>query len=256
MQSTRPNHEALTIPSVLLAIRQTRMNKVILPGALYKMDYFHLVRREILPLLPKDLTRILDVGAGAGATLSWLKTIYPKAKTTGVELNTRLSDELKKNADMAIFGNIDECISELKSYDLILLLDVLEHLPDSTGTLKKLSKLLMRGGHVIVSVPNIAHLSVSIPLLLRRRFTYGDAGILDRTHLRFFVEDTAIRLLNDADINVTAGLLSGLQGPRAKIIDLLTFGLFRHHLTKQYIMLGELADSERVQQRIRWKLAQ
>ena len=164
-------------------------------------------------------------------------------------------DELKQNADVPVIGPIDETLSKLKTYDLILLLDVLEHLPDSTATLQKLSRLLVAGGHVIVSVPNIAHLSVSVPLLLKRRFNYQDAGIMDRTHLRFFVEDTAIKLLNDANLIVTAALISGLQGPKAKLLDLLSFGLLRHHLAKQYIMLGELSDRKIVQKKIDWIIA-
>jgi 2-polyprenyl-3-methyl-5-hydroxy-6-metoxy-1,4-benzoquinol methylase len=220
------------------------------------MDYYHFARREIEPLLPKSPNRILEVGAGAGVTLKWLKTIYPKAETTAVELNPDLLDELKQNADVAVIGQIDETFTELKTYDLILLLDVLEHLPDSTTTLRKLSKLLEPGGQVIVSVPNIAHLSVSVPLLLKRRFNYQDSGILDRTHLRFFVEDTAIKLLNDANLIVTSGLISGLQGPKAKLLDLVSFGLLRHHLAKQYIMLGQPADSKIVQEKIRWTVSQ
>ncbi len=220
------------------------------------MDYYHFIRREIKPLLPKNPGRILEVGAGAGGTLKWLKTIYPVAETTAVELNSDLLDELKQNVDVAVIGRIDETFTELKTYDLILLLDVLEHLPDSTTTLRKLSKLLEPGGQVIVSVPNIAHLSVSVPLLLKRRFNYQDSGILDRTHLRFFVEDTAIKLLNDANLIVTSGLISGLQGPKAKLLDLVSFGLLRHHLAKQYIMLGELADSKMVQEKLRWTVSQ
>ena len=219
------------------------------------MDYYHFVRREIEPLLPNTSSRILEVGAGAGATLKWLKERYPRAETTAVEINPALLDELKQNADVTIIGPIDETFSQLKCYDLILLLDVLEHLPDSTATLRKVSKLLKPGGHVIVSVPNIAHLSVSIPLLLLRRFNYHDAGILDRTHLRFFVEDTAIKLLNDANFIVTSALISGMQGPRAKLLDFFSCGLLRHHLAKQYIMLGQLSDREIAQQKVRWKVA-
>lgn len=219
------------------------------------MDYYHLVRSEIEPLLPKAPTRILEVGASSGATLKWLKMLNPNIETTAVELNPALRDELKQNADVVIVGPIDEKVSDLKTYDLILLLDVLEHLPDSTATLRNLSNLLELGGHVIVSVPNIAHLSVSVPLLLQRRFNYQDAGILDRTHLRFFVEDTAIKLLNDANLTVTAGLISGLDGPRAKMLDLFSFGLLRHHLAKQYIMLGQLSDRKIEQTKIRWKIA-
>jgi 2-polyprenyl-3-methyl-5-hydroxy-6-metoxy-1,4-benzoquinol methylase len=220
------------------------------------MDYYHFVRREIQPLLPKSPARILEVGAGAGGTLKWLKTLYPKAETTAVELNPDLRDELKKNVDLAVIGQIDETFAELKTYDLILLLDVLEHLPDSTATLRKLSKLLEPGGQVIVSVPNIAHLSVSVPLLLKRRFNYQDSGILDRTHLRFFVEDTAVKLLNDANLIVTSGLISGLQGPKAKLLDVVSFGLLRHHLAKQYIMLGQLDDRKTVQETIQWTVSQ
>ena len=217
------------------------------------MEYYHFVRREILPLLPKDPRRILEVGAGAGATLKWLKSIYPRAETTAVEINSALRDELEENADVAIIGPIDEVYSQLKTYDLILLLDVLEHLPNSTAILQKLSRLLATGGHVIVSVPNIAHLSVSVPLLLRRQFNYKDAGILDRTHLSFFVEDSAIKLLNDANFIVTSALISGM-GPKAKLLNFLSCGLFRHHLAKQYIMLGQLSDRKIDQPKVRWEI--
>lgn len=216
------------------------------------MDYYRFVRREILPLLPQNPSRILEVGAGAGSTLKWLKTLYPLAETTAVEINSDLADELKLNADATIIGPIEGAFTQLKTYDLVLLLDVLEHLPNSTETLQRVSKLLKPGGQVIVSVPNIAHLSVSVPLLLQRRFDYQEAGIMDRTHLRFFVEDTAIRLLNDASFIVTDGLVSGIQGPRAKLLDFISCGLLRHHLVKQYIMLGQLSDRPVAQPKVRW----
>jgi 2-polyprenyl-3-methyl-5-hydroxy-6-metoxy-1,4-benzoquinol methylase len=217
------------------------------------MEYYHWVRREIEPLLPKQCMRILEVGAGAGATLKWLKALYPEAETTAVEINPALRDELKRNADVVIIGPVDQAIAELETYDLILLLDVLEHLPDPTGSLQKLTKRLIPGGQVIVSVPNIAHLSVLMPLLLQRRFDYQEAGIMDHTHLRFFVEGTAIKTLNGANLNVTKALISGIQGRKAKTLDFLTFGFLRHYLAKQYIMLGQLSDREFVQQKVEWK---
>jgi len=219
------------------------------------MDYYHWVRQEIKPLLPKNPSRILEVGAGAGHTLKWIKALYPKTETTAVEINSALLQELRQNVDVPIIGPIDEALPQLKSYDLILFLDVLEHLSDPTATLRNLSKHLEANGQVIVSVPNIAHLSVSVPLLLQRRFDYQDAGILDRTHLKFFVEGTAIKLLNDANFIVTAGLVSGIQGPKSKLLDLVSFGGLRHHLAKQYIMLGQLTDGKLSQERVRWALA-
>jgi 2-polyprenyl-3-methyl-5-hydroxy-6-metoxy-1,4-benzoquinol methylase len=216
------------------------------------MTYYHHVRREIMPLLPENANRILDVGTGAGGTLKWLKSIFPNAATTGVELNFELMEELRRNADVAIIGSVDQQFAQLKTYDLILLLDVLEHVADPISTLRKIVSLLEPRGHVIVSVPNIAHFSVSIPLLLQGRFTYKDAGILDRTHLRFFVEDSAIKLLNDAGLVVTKGMASGMAGSRAKVIDRLSFGMLRRGLAKRYIMLGELATADSVQRKVRW----
>lgn len=219
------------------------------------MNYFHHVRREIEPLLPSDCSSILDVGAGAGGTLRWLKTIYPDARTTGVEINPAMEIDLASSADVAIIGSVDESIPQLKTYDLILFLDVLEHLVDPHETLRRFEKLLNPGGHIVVSVPNIAHIEVSLPLLLARRFEYADAGILDRTHLKFFVEKSAIGLLNQANFIVEAGLLSGLQSRRWKWLDRLSLGLLRHHLTAQYIMRGRAAGPSLVQQPISWKIA-
>lgn len=217
--------------------------------------YYRRSRQEIGPLLPSSASHILEVGPGAGLTLAWLKSIYPGATTVGVEINEALEGNLRENADVAIIGNIDHCISRLgKKFDLILLLDVLEHIQEPSRTLQTISNLVLKDrGRVIVSVPNIAHLSVTLPLLFLRRFAYGDSGILDRTHLKFFVEDTAVKLLNDADLVVTDGLITGAEGPKSRMLDTLTLGFLSHHLAKQYIMAGERFGHERVQKKVNWK---
>jgi SAM-dependent methyltransferase len=219
-------------------------------------DYFHHERREIRPLLPQAAAKVLEIGAASGQTLRWIKTIYPTAVTTGVEINDGMAAELRRNADVAIIGSISECLPRLETYDLILLLDVLEHLVDAANALLSVRQLLAPGGYVVVSVPNIAHLSVAAPLLFQRQFSYQDAGILDRTHLRFFVEETAVRLLNDANFKVSRGLISGLQGRKAKVLDRVSMGLLRHHLTKQYIMLGEPVDGDICQKPVKWMVAE
>ena len=89
---------------------------------------------------------------------------------------------LAENVDVALIGSIDSVIGKLETYDLILLLDVLEHLDEPSDILKRLTKLLNDGGYMLISLPNVAHHSVLAPLLLKREFEYNDAGILDRTH--------------------------------------------------------------------------
>lgn len=219
------------------------------------MEYHHFVRREIGPLLPADASHILEVGAGAGSTLKWLKDVFPAAETTAVEINSSLAEELKSNVDRALLGGIEDTFPQLRQYDLILLLDVLEHLADSAAVLRNLASLLTPAGSVIVSLPNIAHWSVSVPLLLQGRFEYQDAGIMDRTHLRFFVKETAVRLLNDAGLVVDRGLISGLQGPKTRLADSITLGLLRDRLAKQYIMRGQINAKRLPQPSIRWSVA-
>ncbi|HTL70394.1 MAG TPA: methionine biosynthesis protein MetW, partial [Candidatus Eisenbacteria bacterium] len=60
---------------------------------------------------------------------------------------------------------------------------------------------LKPGGRIIVSIPNVAHWSVRLHLLTGR-FDYGDKGILDKTHVRFFTLRTARNLLRQANYKI------------------------------------------------------
>jgi 2-polyprenyl-3-methyl-5-hydroxy-6-metoxy-1,4-benzoquinol methylase len=78
---------------------------------------------------------------------------------------------------------------------------VLEHLADPWSVLRRFGERLAPGGTVVASIPNIAHHTV-LRDLLRGRFDYQDAGILDRTHLRFFTRRSVLRLFEDANLEV------------------------------------------------------
>ena len=47
------------------------------------------------------------------------------------------------------------------------------------------------GGSCVACIPNIGHVSI-VQQLLRAQWNYGDAGLLDRTHLRFFTQPTMV----------------------------------------------------------------
>lgn len=88
-----------------------------------------------------------------------------------------------------------------RSYDFILFGDVLEHLVHSSTALADISRRLKPGGSVLVSLPNIAFVGNRLSHLFGR-WNYGDYGILDRTHLRFFTKQTMIELLEGVDLHV------------------------------------------------------
>jgi cyclopropane fatty-acyl-phospholipid synthase-like methyltransferase len=217
--------------------------------------YFEHVRDDIAGLLPSTASEILEIGCASGVTLKWLKGRYPAARTTGVDGHAPMKPLIEAAADTALIANFDDPMPSLGRYDLILALDVLEHLRDAEGVLSRLvDDHLAPGGTVIVSLPAVSHYSVSLPLLFKREFTYCDEGILDRTHLRFFVEQSCVQLMNDAGLVVQDGRVSGFQGKRAKVLDSLSGGALRHWLTKQYIMRGAKAGGG--QPPVQWKRAQ
>jgi SAM-dependent methyltransferase len=70
-------------------------------------------------------------------------------------------------------------------FDFVILLDVLEHMSQPEQFLASILERLKPGAKILISVPNVAHWSVRLPLLFGF-FEYQERGPLDKTHLQFF----------------------------------------------------------------------
>lgn len=175
--------------------------------------YFNFVRRDIEPLLPPRAERVLEVGCGAGATLQWLRDSGRAGRTTGIELAADAAAVARTRVDCVLEGPVEQRLADLgnEPYDLVLCLDVLEHLVDPWDVTRRLQGLLRPGGSIIVSLPNVRNHRVSLPLLLRGQWQYRDAGIMDRTHLRFFGLDGARELLRQAGLDITREACTGTR---------------------------------------------
>jgi 2-polyprenyl-3-methyl-5-hydroxy-6-metoxy-1,4-benzoquinol methylase len=92
---------------------------------------------------------------------------------------------------------------EGQHFDHVLLLDILEHLPQPERLLAEARAAAGPKGQIVVSVPNVANLTVRLALLFGR-FEYADRGIMDRTHLRFFTHRSARRLLERNGLEIIA----------------------------------------------------
>lgn len=166
--------------------------------------YFGQPRTDIEDLLPDNTSRILEIGCGAGATMRWLRGLRRVDHATGVELVPEVARAAASAFDEVTVGNIESIDLQLppNTFDMIIALDVLEHLVDPWRIVSFLNDTLKPGGVMIASIPNIAHYSVSLPLVLRGRWNYKIDGLLDRTHLRFFVAQTAIDLMTSSGFAV------------------------------------------------------
>jgi methionine biosynthesis protein MetW len=98
-------------------------------------------------------------------------------------------------------------------FDVVLYGDVIEHTIDPFAILEEGRSLLKPNGQMIVSLPNIVNLRVRLKIMFGR-FEYEDAGILDRSHLRFFTLQTARKLVRDAGYEVISEYYSGYSLPR------------------------------------------
>lgn len=205
-------------------------------------DYFHHSRLDqILPLLPSKCGRILEVGCGAGSTLVQLKSAGTCKWIGGVELFPSAAAEAACVLDYVQEGNIETLTLDIEtaSLDVVLCLDVLEHLVDPWETIRKLARLLKPGGMLVASLPNVRHVKVVLPLLMRGEWAYGSFGLLDKTHLRFFTRATAIELIQTGGLRVDAIRPIGLDWTAAKrFVRAVTFGRFDDLLTFQYVLRG------------------
>ena len=86
-------------------------------------------------------------------------------------------------------------------FDVVVCADVLEHLPRPEELLEQIRGWLAPGGTLLVSLPNVANVTVRAGLLLGR-FPYAEKGILDRTHLRFYTRRSARELLERAGFRI------------------------------------------------------
>lgn len=213
-------------------------------------DYFSHSRCEIKSLLPASATRVLEIGCSAGGTLAWLKTLWPAAEFVGIDANPAVLDNLLSIAPRSFIHDLENPLPDIGKFDLVLALDILEHLRNPDRVLENIVKILEPAGRIIVSLPNVAHASVLTDLVFKRQFEYDEAGILDRTHLRFFTERSALKLLRGCGLFVVDGVVNGLEGRKANLANKLTGGLFFHYFVKQYIIAAELADNAT---RLQWR---
>jgi len=206
------------------------------------------VRHDVLPSIPKSAGVVLDVGGGTGATAGHLKRLGSATRAGTVDLVR--AENPDPDIDFQLAGNLDDqefvesVLAEEGPFDTILCLDVLEHLVDPWRVVAQLQQRLRPGGVLIASLPNVRHYRVSGGLLFRGRWHLEDAGICDRTHLRFFVRDTATELLTPPGL-VLEDVRTPLPERRTGLVRLfrrITFGLFDNLISVRYIIRVRRTD--------------
>lgn len=173
--------------------------------------YYACNRTEMLGFIPDEVTRALDVGCGAGEFGQILRS-KRAMEIWGIEICKEAAEEAKTKLDNVIIGNIenDDLFLPPDYFDCIVFNDVLEHLKYPWVTLKKLHTNLKPGGYIVASIPNVRYYENIKDLLIRRQWRYVDAGLLDKTHLRFFTVNSIKDMFEQCGYHVMN--ITGING--------------------------------------------
>jgi 2-polyprenyl-3-methyl-5-hydroxy-6-metoxy-1,4-benzoquinol methylase len=142
---------------------------------------------QIVSRIPQ-YAQVLELGCSTGVMSRMIKQSC-QAQVFGVEKDPHAAWQAQRHCDYVFTEDLDDAASldalQFEKFDVITLVDVLEHLRHPEALLERLKPLMMEQSTVLLSVPNVAHASVRLELLTGD-FRYEDAGILDSTHLKFF----------------------------------------------------------------------
>lgn len=225
----------------------------------FDSTYSTSIRNEIIDLIdaPKGKEiNVLEIGCACGGTLLKIKDLYKKANLHGIELNENAAKSAKLFANVIATDVENGELSYPENYfDYIILADVLEHLHEPWTVITQLKKYLRQSGQILASIPNIMHFTV-IKNLLHGRWSYEDAGILDKTYLRFFTLSEIEKMFTGAGYSIKKTCSTVLRQTEAdtkfieQLVSLSGNGqLYDQFKAYQYIIIANKAEyiaSERI----------
>jgi SAM-dependent methyltransferase len=139
------------------------------PDSKYYRIKRKLTLKTILKIIRKSVKSfksfsLLEIGTGSGYLITFLESEFPKAKLTGLEYNNRLvllTRKKVKNAKI-VQGNAEEFNFKTETFDIIVSLQVIEHLYHPELMLSAVKKHLKPGGIFIFTTPNSGCISAKI----------------------------------------------------------------------------------------------
>jgi SAM-dependent methyltransferase len=154
-------------------------------------------RDDLLARISPDARTILEFGCGEAPLGAALKE-RQQCRVVGIELDPKAAAIARKRIDDVYCGDAREIIALIKEkFDWIIGGDIVEHLDEPWSFLSDLRRVSAPGGHLLLSIPNIANAAV-ISDLLHGRFDYVYMGLTCVGHLRFFTRQSIEEMMEIA----------------------------------------------------------
>ena len=154
---------------------------------------YHATRRNLNKLYPLRGT-LLEIGSGFGFLLATFKA--DGWKVTGVDPN-REACALARTVNQvdATGGTLETMKFPDRSFDVVIMNHVIEHLPDPLMTLKEIHRVLKDGGHLLIETPRYD--TLMFRLLGRRERSLSCEG-----HVYFFTNDSLRKCYETAGFRI------------------------------------------------------
>ena len=144
--------------------------------------------------------RVLDAGSGNGFLANELAK--NGMNVVAVEKKHTQLNQTHLSQIEYLEGDIEKVdFNTLGKFDVVIAGDVIDHLIDPANFIERCRNILNTNGRLILSVPNVAHWSVRLNLVFGR-FPRRDRGILDKTHLHFYTQESIKNLLKEKGFGI------------------------------------------------------
>ena len=210
--------------------------------------YYSHQRQELLPYIPIGIKKALDIGCGDGAFGSILKQ-HTNCEIWGIEPSKAAADMAVPKLDKVITGLFSKNLPELsgQTFDAIFFNDVLEHLVNPDEILTQCKNFLNANGYIVASIPNIRWYPVILSLLRYKDFKYENAGVMDKTHMRFFTKKSMIRMFENSGYKVLT--IDGINKNKSfkffNLLNLLLLGTQEDMKYPQFVIVATLPADAR-----------
>jgi 2-polyprenyl-3-methyl-5-hydroxy-6-metoxy-1,4-benzoquinol methylase len=206
-------------------------------------------RPDVQALVPLAASQILELGCSSGRLGAALKG-RQKAWITGVELDELYAQAAALRVDRVICTSVEDfvegAVPEGAPFDCLIAADVLEHLVDPWDVLSKAVTMLAPNATVIISLPNVLYWPEFRRLLTEHRWPRDDAGIFDRSHLRWFTHSDAIDLVEQAGLSLVRVVPSyWVRGPRLVLRKAMARTPLWPFTAAQYLVIARLEPKEK-----------
>jgi 2-polyprenyl-3-methyl-5-hydroxy-6-metoxy-1,4-benzoquinol methylase len=133
-----------------------------LDAAFLRAWYVHRALRKILRSLPERGLRVLDAGTGFGQYAFWLLRNDRRVYVTAVDVKEDYLVTASEFFASAGYGerivlrqqDLTEPMEDVEAFDLVLSVDVMEHIEDDRAVFRNVERSLRPGGHFVVNTPS------------------------------------------------------------------------------------------------------